>query len=660
MTNLLPSTGLGRLAFLLVGFAAVGIGLFLANSASQNGDDDPNPTTSTDEEQLRKRRLVNPLRYAPQNARSIAWWDAIPEQIRVGATETGPESNIHPADYAGPDSCKKCHQKNYDSWSKHPHRWMNAMATEEIVVGDFSGDGGISHLGGRAEFFRKDDSFRMTTERGNHSREYLITQTIGSRFFQYYIGRQVKGEAPKGKPTYERDHVLPFGYWIDPGEWVPVVHVYPSDDFADGERTDPFTADFPRAFPDYAVSCNHCHTTFAAADQLVRIPDAVSRHAPMPMHFSVATYFAESHPELWDHSEHTSTVDAAGLLNLINTFEKYEAPEHAVTLGISCEACHLGCKEHAGNPQTMPTFFPQSQHLLVETGGRKIETDRTHANVNWACGRCHAGSRPQYAATMSTWNSTEYTDATRGACYSQLKCIDCHNPHEATGAKWKNTPVQDDALCLRCHDHLEPEAARGAHTHHPIGSTGSRCMDCHMPRLNEGLQDVVRTHTITSPTDPRMIESNEPNACNMCHTEKPIDWTLSHLKEWFETTYDEEKIKTSYPHRDGPVALGWLKSEKPHVRLIGADSLFRTKSQWATTELAGTLDDPYLINRQFNRIGIEELFGVKLADFGFQFYMTPEERRSPIAKVRKYLKTLPAAAVTTPVQSNREPEPKQP
>jgi len=181
-----------------------------------------------------------------------------------------------------------------------------------------------------------------------------------------------------------------------------------------------------------------------------------------------------------------------------------------------------------------------------------------------------------------------------------------------------------------------------------------------MPRLNEGLQDVVRTHTITSPTEWRMIESNEPNACNMCHTEKPIDWTLSHLKDWFEANYDERKLTENYPQRDGAVAIGWLKSAKPHVRLIGADSLFRMQSTWALPNLVGALDDPYLINRQFARIGIEELFGVSLKTFGYQFYMTPDERRQPIEKIHEHLKTTPAAKVspalpTTPSAAIREP-----
>jgi len=40
-------------------------------------------------------------------------------------------------------------------------------------------------------------------------------------------------------------------------------------------------------------------------------------------------------------------------------------------------------------------------------------------------------------------------------------------------------------------------------------------MNCHMPKINEGINSLVRTHTIFSPTNPAMIEANRPNACNL-------------------------------------------------------------------------------------------------------------------------------------------------
>ncbi len=168
-------------------------------------------------------------------------------------------------------------------------------------------------------------------------------------------------------------------------------------------------------------------------------------------------------------------------------------------------------------------------------------------------------------------------------------------------------------------------------------------MNCHMPRINEGMQDVVRTHTIFSPTNTDMIHNNHPNACNQCHTDKSIDWTIEFLGKWYGSEFDANKLQ---PHSTNPAqsaALGWLQSENEAVRLVAADSLFRTKSQWDqdTTiqdALINALDDPYLLNRQFARRGFEEMLGVNLLDYGYRFYMMPEERKKPMANLRKALR----------------------
>jgi len=286
---------------------------------------------------------------------------------------------------------------------------------------------------------------------------------------------------------------------------------------------------------------------------------------------------------------------------------------------------------------TKPLFFPAGTSLFVEQKKAQLGYGRTHGNLNWACGRCHAGHRPQFAAGMSTWNSTEYSDAMRGSCYSQLRCIDCHDPHIATGQKWQRTPTQDDTLCLNCHQRYETDEARSAHTHHAPDSSGSHCMDCHMPRLNEGMQDLVRTHTIFSPTHPEMIESNQPNACNLCHTDEPIDWTIKHLRRWYGEKFSERKIAGNYPQRSRPATINWLQNDFKSARLVAADALARTKAMWALPELIQALDDPYLLNRQFAQTGLESMLKIQLSDYDYRFYMSPPERRQAIARLREAL-----------------------
>ena len=139
---------------------------------------------------------------------------------------------------------------------------------------------------------------------------------------------------------------------------------------------------------------------------------------------------------------------------------------------------------------------------------------------------------------------------------------------------------------------------------------------------------------IFSPTNAKMIEANHPNACNLCHTDQPIDWTLQHLKEWYGAEFSQEKIEMSYPRRDHSVAIGWMDNVDPAVRLIAADSLVRTRRKDAISHLLDALDDPYTSYVTPLGRGLEAMLGFRLVDFGYRFYMTPDERREPIERLR--------------------------
>ena len=583
------------------------------------------------------------------NRNLTVWWDRddLPGASTLGLAARGSvaqsaskgteqavrliSTNIHPDDYAGPEACQKCHEKNYDAWSNHSHRWMNTLATSETVKGDFSGVT-ISYLGGQAQFIQPvEGEYGMVFQRDGVRRRYKITQTIGSRFFQYYVGRLAEGPETADHLAYQIDHVMLFGFWLDRKEWVPAVHVG-YDELPDGQREDPFARTLPAAPRSPYFQCNSCHTTFALGDELTRNFYSLGRHAPYPLHWNMPGYLGEARAELV-LAANPRSVSNEHVESLLIGIQQFEAPEEAVALGVTCESCHLGCKDHAESPEQMPSFFPLSKHLNADTASLPI--GREHVNVNWACGRCHAGERPYYAGGMATWNSTEFSDATKGGCYSQLNCVDCHNPHQTIGSKWAKTAAEDNASCVRCHEQFQSESAITAHTHHSADSAGSDCMNCHMPRVNEGLQEVVRTHTIFSPTKREMIETNQPNACNICHVEKPIDWTLEHLGRWYGAKYDEAKIAANYPLRNGPTAVGWLKHKNEAVRLAATDAVARSDDWSAVPALIDVLDDPFLLNRQFARVALERRFPVQLQDDGYQFYMTPEERPVPIGKVRE-------------------------
>ena len=176
-------------------------------------------------------------------------------------------------------------------------------------------------------------------------------------------------------------------------------------------------------------------------------------------------------------------------------------------------------------------------------------------------------------------------------------------------------------------------------------------MDCHMPKINEGLQYMVRTHRIFNPTDSAMIEANQPNACNLCHLDKPIDWTIGHLRDWYgeKHRFAESKIFRNYPRRDQPVGLGWLHSAHNGTRLAAAEAMATTDvRRWLPDLLDFMVDDSHLVNRQFVQREIDTQLGIKLRDKGFNFFMSKDERRTVVDRLRPELESLAAQPAGEP------------
>src|SRR5262249_19103208 len=116
-----------------------------------------------------------------------------------------------------------------------------------------------------------------------------------------------------------------------------------------------------------------------------------------------------------------------------------------------------------------------------------------------------------------------------------VTCFSCHDPHGSDNEAILRKPINE--VCLTCHG---PNTQNGphapsieAHTHHKVGSTGSQCVACHMPKIEQTIADVnVASHTFhfvfPASTDALKI----PNACTVCHNDKPTKWAADALAAW--------------------------------------------------------------------------------------------------------------------------------
>ncbi|MCH6257103.1 ammonia-forming cytochrome c nitrite reductase subunit c552 [Puniceicoccaceae bacterium K14] len=123
--------------------------------------------------------------------------------------------------------------------------------------------------------------------------------------------------------------------------------------------------------------------------------------------------------------------------------------------------------------------------------------------------------------------------------HAGVTCFDCHDPHTAE----TKVPATDNSLCMQCHSTGLNEATiidESAHSHHPVGTTGAQCVQCHMPERVYMGRDPRRDHGFTIPSPLSTIERGEPNACTQCHNDQSAEWALEHFENWYG---DSERVK---------------------------------------------------------------------------------------------------------------------
>jgi hypothetical protein len=154
--------------------------------------------------------------------------------------------------------------------------------------------------------------------------------------------------------------------------------------------------------------------------------------------------------------------------------------------------------------------------------------------------------------------------------------------------------MDGDRACLQCHEPLAADP--GAHTHHAPGSSGSACMNCHMPHTTYGLLKAIRSHEIDSPSVQSSLETGRPNACSLCHLDRTLEWAASHLESWYgipaptTLTEDQRRIAAGVlwavtGHANQRALIAWHMGWGPAAEASG--------STWFGLYLAHLLCDPY-------------------------------------------------------------------
>jgi len=561
--------------------------------------------------------------------RGVAGAEAAPDR-GVGEPRVV-RSNILRADYAGSASCHNCHRSLYDDWLGSPMRQMTRMPTTASIRAPFDG---------RTWRF-KDDEARFEQQAGTRfirirSRRfgehlYRVTRVIGGRTREDFAGIEVTGPQPDARSIGDAhdEVILPASYFFETAS-------YRLKGYSVMVRERPGL----KAGAVWNQSCVLCHNTAptfvtlwgallgegapAYQGELVDalLPESRRWQSRVVDANALRAAVADEVHLLGEASDLPGDV-LASLRQGITTMSRRFAAAHLLEIGIGCEACHGGCREHVQQPRVSTSYLPRSPFLNVQPAPGRGPITRAES-INRACARCHQVLFSRYPFTWegglrhggspggSSTNSGEARDMLMGGCSRALACTDCHDPHrndDPDDLAALATPA-GNATCTKCHPDYAGRAALRAHSHHDPGAAGGVCINCHMPRKNLALTYTLgRYHRIGSPTERARVEADRPLECALCHARKNAEELVSEMERWWGKRYDRQVLQTLYGDLQQSPLLSTLARGKPHEQAVAIISLREQSVREALPLLAQQIAHPLPLVRYQARKAINAFVG---------------------------------------------------
>jgi predicted CXXCH cytochrome family protein len=556
-------------------------------------------------------------------------------QARSASASNEVTSNVLRADYAGSRACEPCHQDIYRAWEKSPMHRMTRVAETSEIRAPFDG----------RSFRFKDDSVKLVQDGeerfvaitsqpfGDHV--YRVTRVIGGRYREDFAGVEVS--EPRAGAMILKD---PKNELV-----LPVTFVYSPPTFR-LKGYSVMVAERPglKAGGVWNQTCIFCHNTVPYFSSL--LGELLGPSSPGYQGEVVDRLLPE------DRRRALSILDSEALVSAAHEERRYLDPKakelvrenvssaleatlhatrrefgasHLVEVGIGCESCHGGSREHALDVKKKPTFEIRSALLSAAPSPRERQSPTgAHAQaINRTCARCHQVLFSRYPFTWeagqrsgnaggSHISSGEARDFLLGGCAATLSCVACHDPH-AADAPAKLAALESPAgnrVCLGCHQKLEASGALAAHTHHDPSGVGSVCINCHMPKKNLGLgYNLTRYHRIGSPTEKARVEGDRPLECALCHVDKSVEQLVASMERFWGKRYDRAALVALYGDLQALPLVATVAGGKAHEQATAIAVLGEGRVESATRIVANEITNRYPLVRYFARQSLERMAG---------------------------------------------------
>jgi len=500
--------------------------------------------------------------------------------------------------YVGSADCRECHRDQHSSWHRSYHRTMTQLPSRESIKADFN-NVSLTNNGVRFTLFQKTHEFWVRMARigapgiqatGEASAEFPIGLVTGSHHMQVFWVGDEEAQCQVG---------FPFTWLIPEKKWVPRNSTFIRPPHAQ-HRSETWnqvcarchsTAPQPNLdrgarrwktqVEELGISCEACHGPGEKHSHLFRERAKAGLTGPV----------AEPHII---NPEKLSPVRASQICGNCHSMKWWES---ATGWPVREFPYRPGDDLEATTPIIRPKEIDRQPWLK-----RVLERNpELLADFFWPDGMVRVSGR-------------DYNGLIESPCYKsgQFSCMSCHSMHDSEPASQLARHRTDQRACLQCHPKFGAEEALVAHTRHRAGSSGSQCYDCHMPHTSYGVLKAIRSHQVSSPSVTVSKATGRPNACNLCHLDKTLEWTAEHLERWYgqrkpELSGEErtvaDSVRTALSGDAGQRVLwAWHLGWEPARKASGGD--------WMVPVLGQMLDDSYaavrcVAERSLRRIGAQ-------------------------------------------------------
>jgi predicted CXXCH cytochrome family protein len=559
----------------------------------------------------------------------------------MATTSPGPRevtSNVARSDYAGSAACADCHPDEYAAWARSAMHNMTRNIDGAEVHAPFAGERFV---------FKSDDAVMETKDgrrfvtihaAGHPSQIFEVTRVIGGRRREDFAGVEVDGVGSAahaiddGRYAAGEERVLPVSYVI--GERA---YRYKGYSVMTPERPG------LRAGATWRRTCIFCHNTEPYLEVMLgalapgsppyqgEVVDALlppARRRDFVVSDTAAlTTALDTELHAIGGRTHGGDVRALATDAMRQIRGRWQGKD-LLEVGIGCESCHGGSREHVQHSARLPSYLPHAPYLATTPVVADAAAARAQA-INRTCARCHqvlftgypftweGGLRKDESRGGSHINSGEGRDFLLGACASKLACTACHDPHARDPAALaKLDGPAGNAICVGCHAKYATPGAVAEHSHHDPNGAGASCMGCHMPRKNMSLDmRLGRYHRIGSPDDPQRVEHDRPLECALCHADKRVGELLATMEKWWGKHYDAAAIDALYGTPSANVMRATLARGKAHEQAVALYTLGEAKARDAAPLVAAQLTHPYPILRYYARDALTKMIDAPPAGF---------------------------------------------